>query len=220
MRLVKSAFSLCLFFIICNTNGHAQEAGEIKLAFRAGIECGNYVTAKSNSYAIKPGFTFGLLNGVNLYTSSPYSLILGIDTGLRFIMSYDQEDMKYWSGYKKIRDIFDVEHLNGFFELGVLPTVMMPMGEEVQGRLYAGAYGGLGFTDGARKLISRMTIDSSQFTSYDEGSPPRHNILTSGGATGASVYFKSIMLDVRYQYTFITEQKSSSNLYFQLGVVL
>jgi hypothetical protein len=213
-------FAGLIFLLFCNTIGNAQEQGDIKKTIRFGIECGDYFAMKSNSFTVTPGFTLGYMTGFELHRAATSSVILGIDAGYTRILGYDHQLIEQWTADYKYRDEYDTRHRYSFIELGVLPTILFPIGAEFQGSIYGGAYAGAGTKDNVSTLVSRTLVDSRPFSMSFEPYSYGHYIVAVGFSAGMSVYYKCIMLDFRYMYSSIKQESNYHNFYIQIGIVL
>jgi hypothetical protein len=198
----------------------AEEELDIKKAFRFGFEIGNYSKSKSDSYYINPGFSLGYMTGVNLHTTQG-TYVLGIDLGYTTIINYKKQHYYYRDGYR-YEDIYDQRHQFSFIEAGIFPEYLFPIGWGIIGSVYAGGSVGIGQTYMEQKQLSHTIIDSTYITPYgwEEGDEGRPYTTIGNLNIGTSLYYKKMMIDLRYKYSTVSGAEEYHSFYIQIGYVL
>ncbi|HLP81400.1 MAG TPA: hypothetical protein VK141_05350 [Nitrosomonas sp.] len=195
---------------------------ELKKVIKVGVEFGNALTTKRGPFSIAPGFTFGYLSGIPMHRASQGAYILGLEVAHTNLYDYSTHEMYYWHGYNKYKAVVSKKERFSFLDMGLLPEYMFLLGENTVGATYAGASIGIGWRELENVQRTESIVETSTtyvYPSYDLSAYP-DGCTTGSLSAGVSMFYKRLMLDVRYKYSTISSADAYHNVYFQIGFVL
>jgi hypothetical protein len=192
----------------------------IRKSFVAGIESNSFISKKSGSFKVQPGYTIGYRTAVPIARGKRGAVGLGVDLMHSQYFEYTTETSYYWSGRFRYRTVSDVRYDFAMIELGAYPEYMIELGGDYAACFYAGVSTGFGHEGRRRTVVSSTVVDSTVYSSMDLIPSDNKTVPSVSSFTaGASLYYDHFMVDLRWKRSSLTDAGSVNNVYLQLGFV-
>jgi hypothetical protein len=199
----------------------------IRPVIKAGVDLGNTLNRKSGSFSEGPGYMAGILSGFNLSREARGYYTMGVELNYIVITDYQPNVVLEYplSTTYKDRYVIDKMHRAGFVDLGILPGYFYPVSVPVTLSWYCGVSVGLGAEKDAINTISITHVPgvytgvqwSEKEDLYNTGNYIRTAV---SGTFGASVYYRSLMIDLRFRTMKMTGGHGYDNFYLSAGYAL
>jgi len=229
MLQLKSIVILCLVIFLPANNQIAVAQQSIKKVVRVGIEYGNYLSSNSGTFSKSPGITFGYLTGINIYSDSSSSILLGVGINYTKQLFYRAKVNYETNAFYKYRYVYDERYRLAFTQLGLYPEYYYSVNDNIIVGVYLGSSIGIGSEWLESNFINRTIIDSTK--NYGEtlyGVNGEYNMgnwrLPISYHIGVSFYYKRLMFDFRFTYSDMNSKQDFlnglNNGFIQIGFVL
>ncbi len=199
----------------------------IRQVIKAGVDLGNTLNRKSGSFTDGPGYMAGILSGFNLSREVRGYYTMGVELNYIVITDYKPNVVLEYplSTTYRERFVIDKMHRAGFVDLGILPGYFYPVSAPVTLSWYCGVSVGLGAEKDAINTISMTHVpgvySGVQWSNREELHNTGNYIRTAvSGTLGASVYYKSLMIDLRFRTMKMTGGHGYDNFYISAGYAL
>ncbi|HLP15662.1 MAG TPA: hypothetical protein VK470_05355, partial [Bacteroidota bacterium] len=199
---------------------------EIKHIVKYGIALNDCLIDNSGSFSNVHGVTAGYPTGIDLYSKKEEQYVLVVELNYNKMVDYRRNVKRDYFNYHHVSD---EKYELTFLELGILPEYLYTFNDNFTLGFYAGGSIGIGGENQYVNELSRTIIDPT-FHGYFSDYGPYGETSKSAGWTpysisfGSSLFYKWLMIDVRYRYTHNPNNNSYvsdfSNVYLQFGIVL
>lgn len=191
MYVKKIFLFVFLFLFLIDSQSMAQS--DAKGGFKVGIELKDYFSNESSSFKNEPGFTFCVFGKFNLNRFSTSALQLNVELGFTSLTKNNSKTL-----FINTQDniILDEKFNLLFFEIAVMPSFNFELFNNLNCEIFVGPFLSYGDKSGSYNILNDKSFDYPYMSSFGESID-----FPIGINTGASVYYKRLLLELRYKYS-------------------